>query len=181
MNDLIENSYTIITAHKIKAKIRIMERSDYICLEELLYQAIYIPKGESLPPRSIVNSPDIFVYINAFGDKSGDLGVVSEVNGKVVGGAWTRIIAAYGHIDENTPELAISILPEFRGYGIGTKLMNKLFKLLKESGYKQTSLSVQKDNPAVRFYKRLGYKIVDEKYEHVGHKDYLMIKYFKGA
>lgn len=36
-------------------------------------------------------------------------------------------------------------------------------------------------NPAVNFYKRLGYEIVDEKYDRVGHEDYLMIKYFKGA
>lgn len=170
------HSYTIITAHKIKAKIRIMEKSDYICLDEFLYQAIFIPEGESLPPRSIINNPDIFIYIDSFGDKPGDLGVVAEVNGQVVGGAWTRIISAYGHIDKNTPELAISILPEFRGYGIGTKLMTMLFRVLTENGYKQTSLSVQKDNPAFRFYSRLGYKHVSEKYDHVGHEDYLMLK-----
>jgi len=165
------------STQRIKAKIRIMERSDYIILDELLYHAIYIPEEVSLPSRSIINEPDIFTYIDDFGDKLGDLGVVAEVNGQVVGGAWTRIIHAYGYIDENTPELAISILPKFRGYGIGTKLMNKLFKLLKENGYKQTSLSVQKDNPAIRLYKRLGYEIVDEKYGNIGHEDYLMIKY----
>ncbi|MFV0275315.1 MAG: GNAT family N-acetyltransferase [Bacilli bacterium] len=62
-------------------------------------------------------------------------------------------------MDDNTPKLAISILPEFGRYGIGTKLMNKLFKLLKENGYKKTSLSVQKNNPAVQFYQCLGYEM----------------------
>ena len=170
------HSNTIITANKINAKVRTMEKSDYACLNEFLYQAIFIPDGEKLPPRTIINDPEIFIYIKDFGNKSGDLGVVAEQNGQVVGAAWTRIISAYGHLDNSTPELAISILPEFRGYGIGTKLMNKLFELLKENGYRQTSLSVQKDNPAVRFYQRLGYEIAQEKHDHVGHEDYLMIK-----
>ena len=170
------HSNTIITANKINAKVRTMEKSDYACLNEFLYQAIFIPDGEKLPPRTIINDPEIFIYIKDFGNKSGDLGVVAEQNGQVVGAAWTRIISAYGHLDNSTPELAISILPEFRGYGIGTKLMNKLFELLKENGYRQTSLSVQKDNPAVRFYQRLGYEIAQEKLDHVGHEDYLMIK-----
>lgn len=169
-------SNTIITAHKINAKVCTMEKSDYACLNEFLYQAIFIPDGENLPPRTIINDPEIFIYIKDFGNKSGDLGVVAEQNGQVVGAAWTRIISAYGHLDNSTPELAISILPEFRGYGIGTKLMNKLFKLLKEKGYRKISLSVQKDNPAVRFYQRLGYEIAQEKPDHVGHEDYLMIK-----
>ncbi len=169
-------SNTIITAHKINAKVRTMEKSEYACLNEFLYQAIFIPDGKDIPPRSIINEPKIFVYIKDFGTRTGDISVVAEQNGQIIGAAWTRIIPAYGHLDDNTPELAISILPEFRGYGIGTKLMNKLFKLLKKDGYERTSLSVQKDNHAVRFYRRLGYEITSEKIDHVGHEDYLMIK-----
>ena len=67
-------------------------------------------------------------------------------------------------------------LPEFRGHGTGTSLMNYLFGLLRERGYSRTSLSVQQDNPAVRFYKRLGYEITDEKLDHAGHGDYIMVK-----
>jgi len=170
-------SYTVITAHKINAKIRVMWESDYERLPELLYQAIYIPKGEKWPPRNIINEPEIFVYIKDFGTQSGDCGVVAERNGQTVGAAWTRIIPAFGHVDNKTPELAISLLPGFRGYGIGTKLMKKLFGILRENGYQQTSLSVQKDNPAVRFYQRLGYEVSGERLDHAGHEDYLMIKY----
>ena len=108
--------------------------------------------------------------------KDGDLGVIAEQNGQIVGVAWTRIIPNFGHISDEVPELVISILPEFRGYGIGTKLMKKLFILLRENGYKRTSLSVQKDNPATRFYKNLGYEIIDEKINHVGHEYYIMTR-----
>jgi len=42
-------------------------------------------------------------------------------------------------------------LPKHRGEGIGSKLMENLFDLLREREYQQTSLSVQKDNPAQCF------------------------------
>lgn len=169
-------SYTIITVHKICGKVRVMEKTDYCTLKEFLYQAIFVLKGEILPQREIIKTPSIYIYIKDFGKQSGDLGVIAEQNGQVVGAAWTRIIPAYGHIDNNTPELAISILPEFRGCGIGTKLMKKLFVVLQENGYSQTSLSVQKSNPALRFYERLGYKIIDEKPDTANNEDYLMMK-----
>jgi ribosomal protein S18 acetylase RimI-like enzyme len=170
------HSFTVITAHTVKAKIRELTDGDYPVLPDFLYQAIFIPKGIAPPPRDIIREPEIFVYIQDFGTQSGDLGVAAEVNGQVVGMAWTRIIPTYGHLDNDTPELAISLLPGFRGCGIGAALMQKLFVLLQSAGYQRTSLSVQKDNPAVRFYKRLGYRITDEKQDHAGHEDYIMVK-----
>ena len=171
---------TIITAHKINAKVRVMRKSDYECLSEFCYQAIFIPKGVEPPARKIINEPKINIYIKDFGTQAGDLGVVAEQDGQIVGAAWTRIIPAYGHIDAETPELAISVFPEFRGYGIGTKLMKKLFEILQDNGYAQTSLSVQRDNPAVRFYERLGYQIVEEKLDHTRSEDFIMVRNLKG-
>lgn len=169
-------SNTLITAHPIDAKVRVMRESEYPCLREFLYQAVFIPEGAKPPPRSIVNDPEIFLYIKDFGTGPGDIGVVAEQDRQTIGAAWTRIIPAYGHVDSETPELAVSILPAFRGYGIGTKLMNKLFAVLRENGYARTSLSVQKGNPAVRFYQRLGYRVIDDKPNSAGHEDCIMIK-----
>lgn len=169
-------SNTVITAHPINPKVRPIQTSDYVCLPEFLYQAIFIPQGVEPPPRSIINDPQIFAYMKDFSTRPGDLGVVAEQNGQVVGAAWTRIIPAHGHINAEAPELAISILPEFRRYGIGTKLMKRLFEVLRANGYARTSLSVQKDNPAVRLYNRLGYRITEEKLDHVGNEDFIMIK-----
>ena len=166
----------VITAHPINAKVRVMRESEYECLPEFLYQAIFIHEGAQPPPRSVINAPQIFIYIKGFGTAPGDLGVVAEQDGRVIGAAWTRIIHAYGHINAETPELAISLLPPFRGYGIGTRLMKKLFTVLRDNGYASTSLSVQKDNPAVRFYLRLGYRITDGKQDDARHEDYIMVK-----
>ena len=155
--------------------IREITPANYSQLEDFLYHAIFIPAGEEYPPRKIIFEPEIYVYIKDFGLNT-DCGVVAELNGNLVGAAWTRIIPAYGHLDESTPELAISILPDYRGQGIGTLLMNRLFELLRERDYKRTSLSVQQNNPAVRFYERLGYRVTDEKVDHAGHDDFIMVK-----
>lgn len=77
----------IITVHKINPKIYSMQESEYGCLHEFLYQAIFIPEGEELPPRSIIEDPEISIYIKDFGKQPGDLGVVAEQNGQIVGAA----------------------------------------------------------------------------------------------
>lgn len=150
--------------------IREISATDYPILETFLYNAIFLHPGMEEPPREVIFQPQIYIHIKDFGSKN-DCGVIAEKGCKIIGAAWTRIIHAYGHIDNDTPELAISVLPEQRGQGIGTMLMNRLFCLLSERGYKRTSLSVQKDNPAVRFYKRLGYEITEEKSD-----DYIMVR-----
>ena len=152
-------------------RVRQIKPADYPMLEEFIYHALFIPPGVETPPRDIIYNPGVFIYIDGFGSKHGDCGVIAEVDGKAVGASWTRIIPAYGHIDDETPELATSVLAEYRGQGIGTTLMKRLFELLREHGYKRTSLAVQQKNAAVRFYQRLGYKTVRENDE-----EFIMVK-----
>jgi len=51
---------------------------------------------------------------------------------------------------------------EYRGQGIGTKLMLRMLEELKNAGYKKASLTVQKANYTVKMYKKVGFKIVGE-------------------
>ena len=76
----------------------------------------------------------------------------------------------YGHIDNNTPSLAISLYEEYRSKGIGTKLMLNMIELLKEKGYNQVSLAVKKEDYAVKMYKKVGFQIVDKNQE-----EYIMV------
>lgn len=148
-----------------------MKPDEYPLLEDFLYEAIYIPQGMAPPPRSILDTPELQVYISGFGTQIHDKAMVAEVDGKVVGAIWVRIMNDYGHIDNDTPSLAISLFQEYRGLGIGTALMQKMLDQLKEDGYLQVSLSVQKDNYAVRLYQKTGFEIVSENEE-----EYIMIK-----
>ncbi len=110
------------------------------------------------------------MYVAEFGKRAGDFGLVAEANAQIIGAAWVRIMDDYGHIDNETPSFAISLYKEYRGYGIGTALMKRMLALLRENGYKQASLAVQKANYAVNMYKNVGFQTVAENEE-----EYIMI------
>lgn len=150
--------------------IREILEGEYSLLEDFLYEAIFVPEGISAPPKSIIRQPELQVYLTDFGKKKDDIGLVAEVGTKIVGAVWVRIMEDYGHINDSTPSFAISLYKEYRGLGLGTALMKEMLCTLKQRGYKQTSLAVQKANYAVKMYKRAGFKIVDENEE-----EYIMV------
>ncbi len=150
--------------------IREISDKEYKLLEDFLYEAIFVPEGMSAPAKSIINQPELQVYISDFGKKKDDIGLLAEAGGKVIGAVWVRIMNDYGHIDDNTPSFAISLYKEYRGLGIGTALMKEMLCILKNRGYKQASLAVQKSNYAVRMYMKTGFEIVKENNE-----EYIML------
>lgn len=119
--------------------IREIKEEEYPILSDFLYEAIFIPESMEKPPKAIIEQSELQVYIADFG-KEDDWCLVAEVKGKIVGAVWGRIMNDYGHIDDETPSLAISLYGEYRHLGIGTALMKAILHLLKEKGYKQTSL-----------------------------------------
>ena len=142
--------------------IRKMTVSEYPMLNDFLYEAIFIPDGIEPPPRNIITSPELLIYVDRFGELKDDFALVAEVEKKVVGAVWVRIIHDYGHIDDETPSLAISLYKEYRGQGIGTDMMKEMLSLLKTHGYKRVSLSVQKANYAANLYQKIGFRIIKE-------------------
>jgi len=106
--------------------------------------------------------------------KKDDYCLVAECKGKIIGAVWVRILSGdkkgYGYVDDETPEFAISLFKEYRNLGIGTLLMQQMIEHLKKQEYTQTSLSVQKENYAVKMYQKLGFEIISENKE-----DYLMV------
>ncbi|MBR1576008.1 MAG: GNAT family N-acetyltransferase [Bacteroidales bacterium] len=136
-------------------------------LDDFLYEAIFIPEGVSAPPRSIIENEDLQVYVRDFGKLPDDRCLVAEVDGKVAGAVWTRIMNDYGHIDNQTPSLAISLYKEYRGQGIGTALLQRMLERLRSDGYGQVSLSVQKENYALRMYAKAGFRTVADRGEEV--------------
>ncbi len=156
----------------MRFEIRRAIKKDYKLLDDFIHEAIYVPKGFETPPKSIINQPDLQVYVADFGKQEDDYCLLAEVDGLVVGAAWVRIMNDYGHIDNETPSLAISVFKDYRGYGIGTALMERLLSSLKEKGYKKTSLAVQKANYAFKLYLKVGYDIIAENDE-----EYIMVRY----
>lgn len=132
--------------------IREMRKEEYSLLGDFLYEAIYIPDGTAAPPKSVIACPELQVYIADFGNSKHDKALIAEVDGNIVGAIWARIMNDYGHIDDNTPSLAMSVLKAYRGMGIGTSLLTQMMSTEKAAGYAKLSLSVQKDNYAVSLY-----------------------------
>jgi len=145
-------------------KIRHIRPAEWPLLEDFLYQAIFVPEGyEGEVPRSIIaTDPKCRAAYADFGSLLDDRAVVAEVDGEVVGACWVRTTDEYGHIDSQTPSFSVSLYPQYRGRGLGTRMMRAMLAELREAGYARASLSVQKENPALRLYERLGFRIVGD-------------------
>ena len=150
--------------------IRELRQGEAAILDSFLYEAIFVPEGIKAPPKEIIKRPELQIYVSDFGKQKSDVCFVSETSEQIVGAVWARIMKDYGYVDDETPSIAISLLKDYRNYGIGTELMKRIILVLKEQGYKQVSLSVQKMNYAVRMYKKVGFTIVDENNE-----EYIMV------
>ena len=133
-------------------------------LKDFLYEAIFIPEGVEPPPRDIVEQPELRIYYEYFGRCEADLCLLAEADGHVVGAVWTRIMDDYGHVDDETPSFAISLIPEYRGKGIAAQLLNRVCEDARADGYEyveaypsiQTQDSLAFTGP-VRLYEKAGF------------------------
>ena len=138
---------------------------DETFLWDMLYQALYIPEGQAALPREVIHLPELARYVQDWGQE-GDCGFLARAaaTGQPVGAVWLRLLVGenkgYGYVDDDTPELSIAILPEYRGQGVGTELLTCLIASV--SGQSSMSLSVSEDNPALRLYKSFGFVVVSK-------------------
>jgi len=144
--------------------IRALTAADEPFLWEMLYQAIYVPKGQAPPPQEIVYQPELAYYVQNWG-REGDCGYLAiDVDGQSVGAIWLRLAQeschGYGYVDDDTPELSMALLPDFRSKGIGTQLFNDLFT--SPCIHPKISLSVSAKNPARRLYERVGFETIEQ-------------------
>lgn len=69
------------------------------------------------------------------------------------------------YVDRWTREIRImdiALLPEFRGRGVGTRLLRELQEEARTAG-KALSIHVEKFNPALKLYERLGFEPKEDK------------------
>lgn len=155
--------------------IRELKTEEILLLDDFLYEAIFIPEGMEKPPREILNQPELKIYVENFGTEKDDHALAAEVDGKVIGAVWVRVMDDYGHIDDETPSLAISVMEGYRSKGVGTALMMSMLDHLRKQGYTGVSLSVQKANYAAEMYRKIGFEVISESDE-----EYLMLHHLGG-
>jgi GNAT superfamily N-acetyltransferase len=115
-------------------------------------------------PEELVSNPHHGRYLDGW-MREGDTGVVALDDDRPIGAAWYRRFSAdepgYGFLDEATPEISIAVDSGHRGRGVGTALLHALCERGRHDGLAALSLSVERDNPALRIYRRLGFVEVE--------------------
>lgn len=134
--------------------------NDVPFMRDMLRHAYYwrwgAPETEDVPASR---------YVEGWG-RPGDAAVIALDEGFPVGAAWYRLFSrdapGYGFVDESVPELTIAVVPSRRGRGYGDSLLTALLDRAREEGYRSMSLSVERDNPALKLYERFGFRQVKE-------------------
>ena len=134
----------------------------------MLAEAAYDPAGGRPSVASMLAAPSTARYVAAWG-RRGDAAVIAE-GANPLGAAWYRLFTAdepgFGFIDAETPEVSIAVVPERRGEGIGSALLEALVERGRGEGHRALSLSVSPDNPAVSLYRRFGFVRVASRDDH---------------
>ena len=141
--------------------IRELTRADVPFLREMLLAALFWrPKRRRYPLRPLLLLPQLAIFHRGWG-RPGDTGLIAEEDGRPIGAVWYRFFTTEAHgegwIEPETPELAVAVVADRRGEGIGRRLMEAIHERARADGLARISLSVEPENPAKRLYERLGY------------------------
>ena len=123
-------------------------------LWEMLYEATQ---------HNSLSDPAISRYLNGWG-RPGDAAVAAldPDDGQKIGAAWYRCYPSdncgFGFVGAWIPEIAIAVVPNRRGSGVGRALLQKLVDTARSQGFEALSLSTRRDNhAAIRLYERHGF------------------------
>jgi ribosomal protein S18 acetylase RimI-like enzyme len=139
--------------------IRPMVPADQDVLWDLLHVALWDPPPAGLRPRAILESAGVQIYAQEWGRPT-DVGVIGTIDGEVAGACWMRLVpggAGLAHVDDATPQLGIALFAQFQHQGHGERLMRAALDAARAHGYRQVSLTVHPQNPAIALYERCGF------------------------
>jgi len=152
------------------------EYADYV--NQLVKQKAYITVQKKVKPRDEIE----WMYQKLERLRTGKafmIFVIDKKSKKLVG--MLELIPYEFPFDHNC-ELSVSVRKEYRGLGLGTKMIKKAIKLATKLGYENIYLYVSKKNKeAISLYKKLGFKeiaVLKKGRNHYGkYVDELLLKY----
>lgn len=159
----------------MKISLRPGTPDDLPFLREMLFEAAYWrPEVERPSIEDGLARPDIAYLLEDWGSV-GDTALIAIANGvQSVGAAWYRFWTSekhsYGFVAPTIPELAIAVHAEFRGMGIGNKLLAAILDSAAAQGIEKISLSVEIENPALKLYQKHGFQSI-----HQNPGDWIMV------
>jgi ribosomal protein S18 acetylase RimI-like enzyme len=158
-------------------RLRLATRNDEPFLWQMLYYAAHMDE-EGASPESAKNNPDLAGYVEEWGERAGDLGIIAIADdGHDAGAAWIRVMPPasplYRVVAPGIPELAIAVAPECIGTGVGTILLRALLEEAHRT-HRAIVLSVRASNPAQRLYARAGFTTIAEVTNRAGTISHVM-------
>ena len=105
------------------------------------------------------------IYSQFYGLTSKDLGLYALVENKIAGAIWSRQLkvedGAKAFIDEKTPVVSFTVLPEFRKQGIGKAMMQQ-FLLEAATLYDSLTISLSSQKKKREFYEQFGFEMYEK-------------------
>ena len=163
--------------------IRPLVKADEPFLWEMLYYAAHMDEDGETSLQAAKSNPDLIKYVKDWGRET-DMGFVAlePHSHQPIGAAWVRLLIGedktFSYINDFTPELAIAVLPDYPGKGVGTLLLTHLLEAAKKA-YPAVVLSVRSTNPARHLYERLGFVVVGKATNRVGTESFNMLVQFQ--
>lgn len=163
--------------------IRAAVKYDEPFLWKMLYYAAHMDEDGETSFEDAQKNPDLTRYVKDWGREMdvGSVAFEAESN-QPVGAAWIRLLIGnektLSYIDDFTPELAIAVLPDCIGRGVGTQLLTHVLDAAKKR-YSSVVLSVRTTNPAKRIYERLGFVVIGKTTNRVGTESFTMLIQFQ--
>ncbi|MEV2255231.1 GNAT family N-acetyltransferase [Streptomyces sp. NPDC050147] len=147
--------------------IRAAMTADASFLQDMLVEAANTPSHPGRSRADTLAAPEVARYVDGW-PRATDLGVVAvETDERAVGAAWLRFFTeaepAYGFVHADIPELAIGVVADWRGRGVGRALLRALADTARQHGLGYISLSVERANPAAALYYAEGYRVVESR------------------
>lgn len=78
---------------------------------------------------------------------------IIELNGEPVGRLYLI------NLGDDLRIADIALMPKYRGQGIGTGLLTEVQEMARRTGAAKASIHVEMNNPALRLYQRLGFRV----------------------
>ena len=151
----------MITLEDNEVFIRHMIESDITSVYNVERKSFPYPFGQSLIQNIYLAAPELCLVIE----------IRSEIVGFLLGG--------YTALPRQAHILSIAILQEYRGMGLGRKILNHFVDTIKKLNYNSVKLEVNVNNQkAIKMYEEFNFKIESKvrKYYQDGSDAYLMIR-----
>jgi len=162
--------------------IRPVTKNDESFLWEMLYHAAHMAEEGEPSPEAAKHNPDLVKYVQDW-ERETDIGCLAldTESNQPIGAVWIRLLIGsektISYVNDLTPELAIAVLPNYIGSGVGTQLLTHVLAAAAKR-YSAVVLSVRASNPAQRLYQRMGFVVIGKTTNRVGTESLNMLYTF---